>query len=110
HTAKQLKVLATTSPERLKGMEDVPTLKEKGLDFNRFGFLGICAAKGTPQPILDRLNKDIVTIVAQPDYRELIEKGGSLPESSTPAGLGQVIAQTVTDVEGTIREFGMQQE
>jgi tripartite-type tricarboxylate transporter receptor subunit TctC len=110
HTAKQLKILATTSPARLKGMSDVPTLKEKGLDYVRFGFLGVCAAKGTPQPILDRLNKDIVAIVAQQDYRDLIEKGGSLPESSTPAGLGQVIAQTVTDVEGTIREFGLQQE
>ena len=43
-------------------------------------------------------------------YRDLIEKGGSLPESSTPAGLGQVIAQTVDDVVDTIREFGMQQE
>jgi tripartite-type tricarboxylate transporter receptor subunit TctC len=76
----------------------------------RYGFLGICAAKGTPQPILDLLNRHIVSIVATPDYRDLIEKGGSLPESSTPQGLGQVIAQTVDDVEATIREFGMQQE
>jgi tripartite-type tricarboxylate transporter receptor subunit TctC len=107
---KQLKIVATTSPARLKGLEDVPTLKEKGLDYVRYGFLGICAAKGTPQPILDLLNRHIVSIVATPDYRDLIEKGGSLPESSTPQGLGQVIAQTVGDVEATIREFGMQQE
>jgi len=110
HADKQLKILATTSPQRLNGMADVPTLKEKGLDYVRYGFLGICAAKGTPQPILDLLNRNIVSIVATPDYRDLIEKGGSLPESSTPAELGQVIAQTVTDVEATIREFGMQQE
>jgi tripartite-type tricarboxylate transporter receptor subunit TctC len=110
HTAKQLKILATTSPERLKGMSDVPTLKEKNIDYVRYGFLGICAAKGTPQPMVDLLHKHIVAIVATPDYRDLIEKGGSLPESSTPADLGQVIAQTVTDVEATIREFGMQQE
>jgi tripartite-type tricarboxylate transporter receptor subunit TctC len=109
YRAKQLKVLATTSPERLKGLSDVPTVKEKGIDFVRYGFLGICAAKGTPQPIIDRLNKDIVSVVATPEYRELIEKGGSLPESSTPQQLGQVIAQTVDDVAATIREFGMQQ-
>jgi len=106
----QLKIVATTSPTRLKGLEDVPTLKEKGLDYVRYGFLGICAAKGTPQPILDLLNRHIVSIVATPDYRDLIEKGGSLPESSTPQQLGQVITQTVGDVEATIREFGMQQE
>ena len=69
----------------------------------RYGFLGICAAKGTPQPILDLLNRHIVSIVATPEYRDLIEKGGSLPESSTPQALGQVIAQTVDDVSATIR-------
>ena len=60
HIDKQLKILATTSPQRLKGMADVPTLKENGLDYVRYGFLGICAAKGTPQPILDLLNRHIV--------------------------------------------------
>lgn len=107
---KQLKILATTSPERLKGLPNVPTLKEKGIDYVRYGFLGVCAPKGTPQAVVDLINRHIVSIVAMPDYRELIERGGSLPESSTPAGLGQVIAQTVGDVEATIREFGMQQE
>jgi tripartite-type tricarboxylate transporter receptor subunit TctC len=108
--AKQLKILGVTSPERLKGLPDVPTIKDKGIDFVRYGFLGICAAKGTPKPIIDTLNKDNVSIVATPEYRDLIEKGGSLPESSTPAQLGQVIAQTVDDVAATIKEFGMQQE
>ena len=74
--------------ERLKGLADVPTLKEKGIDYVRYGFLGICAREGTPQPIVDLLNRHIVSIVATPDYRDLIEKGGSLPESSTPAGTG----------------------
>ena len=46
-----------------------PTLKEKGVDFVRFGWLGICAAAGTPQPIVDQLNRHIAAIVATPDYR-----------------------------------------
>ena len=107
---KQLKLLATTSPSRIQSLPDVPTLKEKGIDYVRFGWLGFCAPKGTPQPIIDRLNKDIGKIVATPEYRDLIEKGGSLPEASTPEQLGQIITQTVTDVEGTINEFGLQQE
>jgi tripartite-type tricarboxylate transporter receptor subunit TctC len=107
---KQLKIVATTSPARLKGLPDVPTIREKGIDYVRYGFLGICAAKGTPQPIVDLLHKHIVSVVATPGYQELIEKGGSLPESSTPQQLGQVIAQTVDDVAATIREFGLQQE
>ena len=110
HNAKQVKILATTSPERLKGMSDVPTLREKGLNYVRFGWLGVCAKAGTPQPIVDTLHRHLVLIVASPDYRALIEKGGSLPESSTPRQLGQVIAQTVDEVASTIREYGLQQE
>src|SRR5260221_6350258 len=110
YQAKQAKMIGVTSPERLKTVPDVPTLKEKGIDYVRYGFLGICARGGTPQPIVDLLHRHLVSIVAAPDYRELIEKGGSLPESSTPQELRQVIAQTLDDVGATIREFGMQQE
>lgn len=110
YQARQAKMIGVTSPERLKTVPDVPTLKEKGIDYVRYGFLGICARDGTPQPIVDLLHKHLVSIVAAPDYRELIEKGGSLPESSSPQELRQVIAQTLDDVGATIREFGMQQE
>ena len=107
---KQLKILASTSPTRIPSLPEVPTLKEKGIDYVRFGWLGFCAVKGTPQPIINRLNQEIAKIVAMPEYRDLIEKGGSLPEASTPEQLGQIITQTLNDVEGTIKEFGLQQE
>ena len=110
HNSKQLKIIALTSPGRIKGLDDVPTIKEKGIDWVRYGWLGLCARAGTPQPLVDLLHRHIVSIVAMPEYRDLIEKGGSLPEASTQQELGQVIAQTVTEVEGTIREFGMQLE
>src|SRR5262249_31517161 len=107
---KQVKILAITSAERLATLPEIPTLKEKGIDFVRFGWLGICAPAGTPQPVLERLNRDIVGIVATPEYRALIENAGSLAVSSTPDEVRQVIDQTVRDVGASIREFGMQQE
>ena len=110
HQAKQVRIVATTSPQRLSGMSDVPTLRENGIDYVRYGWLGICAKAGTPQPIIDLLNRHIVSIIATRDYRDLIEKGGSMPESSTPQQLGQVLAQTVDEVAATIREYGLQQE
>ncbi len=110
YESKQLKILAVSSPARLKVAPDLPTVRDKGLDFVRFGWLGICAAKGTPQPILDTLHKHIATIVATPEYQALIEKAGSIPESSSPEELGRILTQTVNDVASTIREFGMQQE
>jgi tripartite-type tricarboxylate transporter receptor subunit TctC len=107
---RQLKLLATTSPTRIPSLPDVPTLKETGLDYVRFGWLGICARKGTPQPIIDRLNREIGEIVTMSEYQSLIVNGGSVPDASTPEQLGQIITQTVTDVEDTIKEFGLQQE
>jgi tripartite-type tricarboxylate transporter receptor subunit TctC len=110
YLSKQLKVLAVSSTERVRNFSDVPTLKEKGIDFVRFGWLGVCARAGTPQPIVERLNRHIVAIVGSPDYRDLIEKGGSIPTSSTQKELGQVLTQTVDEVAATVREFGMQQQ
>jgi tripartite-type tricarboxylate transporter receptor subunit TctC len=110
YEAGQLKILAVTAPERLKNLADIPTLREKRIDFVRFGWLGICAGAGTPQPILDVLQRRITAIVGTPEYRAMIEKAGSIAVSSTPQELRQVIAQTLDEVAGSIREFGLQQE
>jgi tripartite-type tricarboxylate transporter receptor subunit TctC len=110
YQGKLLKLLATTSPERLNGLPEVPTLKEKGFDFVRFGWLGVCAAAATPQPIIKTLNDQIVKIVATPDYRALIETAGSIPLSSTPQEFGAVIQKTLDDAAPAIQEFGLQQD
>jgi len=110
YQAKQLKILATTSPERMKGLPEIPTLREKGFDFVRFGWLGICAAAGTPEPIIKTLHDHIVPIVAAADYHAMIENGGSIAISSTPQELGAVIKKTSDDVAASVQEFGMQQD
>jgi tripartite-type tricarboxylate transporter receptor subunit TctC len=110
YDAKQLKILAVSAPERLKNLADIPTLTEKGVDFVRFGWLGICGGTGMPQPVLDLLRRHIAAIVDTAEYRTMIEKAGSIAVSSTPDELRQVITQTLDDVAASIREFGMQQE
>jgi tripartite-type tricarboxylate transporter receptor subunit TctC len=110
YRAKQLKILATTSPERLKSLPEIPTLKEKGFDFVRFGWLGVCAGAGTPEPIVKTLNSHIVTIVAMPDYRALIENAGSIAMSTTPQDFAAVIRKTLDDVAPAVQEFGLQQD
>jgi tripartite-type tricarboxylate transporter receptor subunit TctC len=109
YQAKQIKILATTSPERLASLPDVPTVREKGINFVRFGWLGICAASGTPTSLIKILHDKIVPIVAKPEYQRLVESAGSIAISSTPEGLGAVIKETSDEVTSSIREFGMQQ-
>jgi tripartite-type tricarboxylate transporter receptor subunit TctC len=100
----QLKLLAVTAPARLENAPQIPTLNEVGIDYVRFGWLGVCAAGGTPRPIIDRLNRDIVSVVAAPDYKNIIESAGSIAVSSTPEQLREVITQTRDDAVATIQE------
>jgi tripartite-type tricarboxylate transporter receptor subunit TctC len=110
YQGKQLKILATTSPERLNSLPEIPTLKELGFDFVRFGWLGICAGAGTPEPIIKTLNEQIVRIVATAEYRALIENAGSIAVSSTPQELGAIINKTLSDAAPAIEEFGLRQD
>ena len=110
YESRQLKILAVSSPQRLDVAPEIPTLIEKGIEFVRYGWLGLCARAGTPPPIIELLNRNVLAIVATPEYKALIEKAGSIPIASSPAELAGVLTQTVDEVASTIREFGMQQD
>jgi len=107
---KRLKILAVTSPERLRALPEVPTLTEDGIDFVRSGWLGICAPVGTPASIIQLLNRDIALIVRSDAYRALIDTAGSIAASSTPAELATIMQQTLDEVEPTITEFHLHRE
>jgi len=107
--AGRVRLLAVSSPERLAAAPEVPTLVEKGLPFVRFGWLGICAGSGTPQPIVSLLNRHIVAVVQSAEYREMIEKAGSIALSSTPEELAKILAETYEQTVRIAREFGLQQ-
>jgi tripartite-type tricarboxylate transporter receptor subunit TctC len=104
----QLKVLAATSPQRLKSFPEVPTLTELGYPLTPYGWLGVCAGSGTPEPIVDLLNRHIVSITQSDEYRQFMEKTGNIPAAMTPEQFGRAIAQTAADAAPTIREFHMQ--
>lgn len=106
----ELKVLATTSPQRLKSFPDVPTLTERGFPLTPFGWIGVCAGAGTPKPILDLLNRHIVSITQSEEYRQFLEKAGNIPVSTTPDEFAHVITDTVSEAAPTIHEFHMQIE
>ena len=104
----KLKVLATTSPQRLKSFPDVPALTELGYPLTPYGWLGVCAKAGTPKPIVDLLNRHIVSIAQSDEYRRFLEKAGNISVSDSPEEFGKVIADTVNDAAPFIREFHMQ--
>jgi tripartite-type tricarboxylate transporter receptor subunit TctC len=107
---RALKILGVSSPTRLAGAPEVPTLREQGVDFVRFGWLGVCTAAGTPPSIIALLNRHLAEIVASPEYQTAAQRAGSTPESSTPDEFRAVILETRAEVEATIQEFGLQQD
>lgn len=74
--AKQLRVLASFSENRLKNYEDVPTFKELGYNVFHSSWVGMVAPKGTPAPIVERLRTLVKQVTIDPAFVDVIEKAG----------------------------------
>jgi tripartite-type tricarboxylate transporter receptor subunit TctC len=106
----QLKVVAVTSPQRLTDLPEVPTLIERDVDVSTYGWLGVCAGAGTPKPIIDVLNRNIVSIVNSEEYRVFMRKLGNIAIATSPEEFGRVLSDTVDHAAPYIKEFHMQVE
>ncbi len=108
--AGRLKVIAVTGDERLASMPDVPTLKELGVPLVAYAWLGICAGRGTPQPVVDLLNARIGAIVNSAQFRALMATSGSVAVSSTPQEFHRVIEDTAAAAAPIISELGIRMD
>ncbi|MFN3657125.1 MAG: tripartite tricarboxylate transporter substrate-binding protein [Pseudolabrys sp.] len=78
-----IKAYAVSSAKRLDALPDVPTAKEAGLNYDMSIWAGIFAPRGTPQPVLAKLNGALDKALDDPSVRKRIgELGGSIPEKS----------------------------
>ncbi|MDE2606600.1 MAG: tripartite tricarboxylate transporter substrate binding protein BugD [Burkholderiales bacterium] len=79
--AKKVKVFAVTTPHRLTvpALKDVPTMQELGVkDFNVTIFHGLYAPKGTPAPVLKKLNDALKAALKDPDFIKREEALGAV--------------------------------
>jgi len=56
-------------------------------------WLGLVAPKGTPKPIIDKLQQKVGQIMADPPVRDKFERTGAYPMIKTPEEFGQFIRQ-----------------
>jgi tripartite-type tricarboxylate transporter receptor subunit TctC len=76
----KVRALAVTSAKRIKSFENIPTMAEAGLPgYEVTSWQGIFAPAKTPPSIVERLNAEIVKILAMPDVREKLEQLGIDP-------------------------------
>jgi tripartite-type tricarboxylate transporter receptor subunit TctC len=71
----KLRAIAVTGDTRSRALPDVPTLAEQGLPgFSALAWWGIFAPAGTPKPIIDKLNAELVKAFSLPDVRKLLDE------------------------------------
>ena len=76
-------------------LPDVPAIAEFVSGYEANGWYGIGAPKATPTEIIQRLNKEISTVVTDPKLKTRLLSLGIEPKAMTPAEFGKFIAADV---------------
>jgi len=106
--AGTLRLLAVGSARRSSLFPDTPTLQELGLaGYDGGSTHSFYAPAGTPQPIIDRLNREINTALAAPAVVEVIRNLGAEPSPMSPANLAALNRADTARFAAIIRERGI---
>lgn len=97
----KMKAIAISGPYRVPQLPNVRTMTEQGVKFDLVAWYGMFAPAGTPKPIIDKINKEIIRQLTVPETRERFIK--ILGFSEIPLKTPEQFAQTVKD---DIREWG----
>jgi tripartite-type tricarboxylate transporter receptor subunit TctC len=105
--AGKVRALGTTGKLRSATLPGVPTIAEAGVPgYEAVIWLGVIAPKGTPAPIVARLNAEITKIANNPDVRAEWAKRGAVPLTMSPDEFGRYIADDVAKWERIVKISG----
>jgi tripartite-type tricarboxylate transporter receptor subunit TctC len=109
--AGQLRGLAVAAPVRSAALPDVPTAAQSGLPgFEAVQYYGLAAPAGTPQPIIDRLNKELRAILTSDEMKKRLVADGSDPAPSTPEEYAANIKREEGKWAALIQKLGLKIE
>jgi tripartite-type tricarboxylate transporter receptor subunit TctC len=93
----KVRLLATSSPQRTTLLPKVPTAAEAGVKgYEVISWNGVAAPKGTPQEVIDTMNKAMHEALASPELKAQFEKIGVEAHASTPA---EVMGRLTSDIK-----------
>jgi tripartite-type tricarboxylate transporter receptor subunit TctC len=95
----RLRALAVTSNTRSDEIPQVPTLKEAGVAVDYSVWFALAAPRGTPQPIIDRLNLEARKALESEDVKARIASFGAMPGGGSPSDLARVIENEVSSIK-----------
>jgi tripartite-type tricarboxylate transporter receptor subunit TctC len=103
----KVRALAKLDRRSPTSMANIPTLADAAglpnLD-DMSVWLGLVAPKGTPRPIVDKLNRKIVEIMADPGMREKSERTGAYPMTGSPEEFAAFMRQEAARWEPVLKE------
>jgi len=103
----RLKALAITSRERSRLAPDIPTLAETPGGLVVVAWQGLFAAAGTPEPVLDRLNREVRQILQMPELRTKFEEMGNTPVGSPRAEFAAFVREETKRWGDVVRGAGL---
>ena len=107
----KLRALAVTTRARSQVLPQVPTIAELALPgFEVTGWFGVLAPAGTPAAVVERLNKEINALLAQPDVKDRLQALGVEPAQGSPADFAALIASETQRYGDAIRRLGLTAE
>ncbi len=101
----RLRALGIANEKRTPLLPAVPTIAEAGIaGFTFSTWTGLFAPRGTPKPIVDRLNAEVSKALSDPALRAKMEALGGNPQATTPAELTEMIQRTTAKMLRVIRD------
>jgi tripartite-type tricarboxylate transporter receptor subunit TctC len=104
-----LKMLAISAGERSPVAPDVPTVAEvtgiKDYDFTLWA--GFFAPRGTPQPVIDRLNKEVNKVLEDPDVKGRLEAAGAVVTPMTVTQFKEFVQNESAKYLRVIKQTGV---
>jgi len=106
--AGRLRALAVSTAKRSPSAPEVPTVAEAGLPgFEADNWHGILAPRGAPQTVIEKLNREVVAVLAQKEIQSQLVKAGAEGVSSAPGEFAQFIRAEAAKWAKVAREAGV---
>jgi tripartite-type tricarboxylate transporter receptor subunit TctC len=104
----KVRALAVGASRRAAVLPDVPTFAEAGLPgYEVANWVGLVAPAGTPQPIVDKLHKEISAILDSPDIQKQLASAGAEIERMSPAEFGAFMVKELEKWGRVVKEGGI---
>src|SRR5690606_4580763 len=105
----RLRPIAVAAPQRPKDLPDVLPMVVAGLpDFHVISWNGLAAPAGTPQPIINKLNKEVNRILQLPEVKAKLESLGAEPGSGTPEEFSAFVSAEIKKWGEVVRNANIQ--